>query len=912
MRDEFISLNGEWEIEYLSPEVYDSKDEPKGFGEGILIKNAIPGYVEDMREVLSKAPFFDRIAINPLYKRQTYPETGYCEDTVLKSFLGSFSYRRQFTLTDLTGKISLYVGGVQNRLSLWINGKYVGTHLGYSSEFELDIPCDCLRIGQNSITLTVSSNRLEGYMSRPVSGLTSRAANECTCGVYGDVELRIRRSGIVDAWVTVSHNLTEIKVSLELSSPEKRDTPYLVSILDGERVLKQSLASSNTTSLDFSTGGLALWTPESPKLYTLTVTDGESTLTRTFGVRRLTVSGTQLMLNGKPYFFRGFCEHCYHPITIHPTRDEGYYENVIAHAKALGFNSIRFHTYVPPVEYMRAADRLGILIEVETPNNTTLDEWGDIVKMSRRHTSVVAYSSGNEMVIDEDYIEHLRKAARIVHEGTDSLFSPMSAMRGIEYHSFGDFKVDEPFTHNPKRLEALGEFCDLYNTYSLGLTSYNSVTGDPALLDYRNSIYKKPLLTHEICIHGTYCDLSVEERYKGTRIGETEMFSSVREHLTERGLIDRADEYFKASVYWQKLLRKHCFETVRRAQTFAGYDFLGDIDTHWHTFGYSVGMMNEFYELKSPETVENVLRYNSDSILLADLPNPPIFDTGADIEIPILISCYGKRIDGETLTVTLSYSNGVLLEKSAVTSARCGAISKLMTFNAKLPNSPTPVEMTLKAVLTQEGGVIENEWKLYAFPTPKEDDEGAPYTLSQGMTEDELIERLKKGERVVILGSSPFKYEGTSFQISLAGRTNGHLATLLHDTPLLLDFPKSEPIGWHLAPLLNGGKAVMLDIPSLPFEPMIEIATSYKNAHREGILFEYAVGEGKLLVCSANLNNSVGRWLVGEIKRYASSDRFAPKIHLTAEELVSLIRCDAVRSEENTNLAFNKNDITAR
>ena len=63
MRDEFISLNGEWEIEYLSPEVYDSKDEPKGFGEGILIKNAIPGYVEDMREVLSKAPFFDRIAI---------------------------------------------------------------------------------------------------------------------------------------------------------------------------------------------------------------------------------------------------------------------------------------------------------------------------------------------------------------------------------------------------------------------------------------------------------------------------------------------------------------------------------------------------------------------------------------------------------------------------------------------------------------------------------------------------------------------------------------------------------------------------------------------------------------------------------------------------------------------------------
>ena len=51
----------------------------------------------------------------------------------------------------------------------------------------------------------------------------------------------------------------------------------------------------------------------------------------------------------------------------------------------------------------------------------------------------------------------------------------------------------------------------------------------------------------------------------------------------------------------------------------AGFDFLGDINTHWHTFGYSVGMMDEFYRLKPGETVENVLRYNSAAVVLSDL-----------------------------------------------------------------------------------------------------------------------------------------------------------------------------------------------------------------------------------------------------------------------------------------------------
>ena len=82
------------------------------------------------------------------------------------------------------------------------------------------------------------------------------------------------------------------------------------------------------------------------------------------------------------------------------------------------------------------------------------------------------------------------------------------------------------------RFLGLGD--DLPGAGIFGLTSYFSASGPHEVLDERNAVYGKPLLSHEIGIHGTYIDLSLEERYRGTRIGDTEFMSSVRRPVTER------------------------------------------------------------------------------------------------------------------------------------------------------------------------------------------------------------------------------------------------------------------------------------------------------------------------------------------------------------------------------------------
>ena len=912
----FLSLNGDWTVDYLSKEPYAGENEPEF--EGYPTKNVVPAYWEDMLDEWRSTKLHTKLNWNPLYTLQRYPQAGYVPDMALPTILGCFGYKKEFTIDALPeGDLYLYVGGAHNTLSAWVNGVYIGKHEGYSSEFTLDVPKDAVKAGKNTITLTVSNNRQEGYMSRPVSGCTSRAANECTGGIYGDVELRVSAAGVRKIRVSTAADLSKISVITDRAL----SADATVKILDGVNVVAESAISKGGNSCDISTEGLTLWTPDTPKLYRALLSSADGEISVRFGIRRLVSDGIRLKLNGEPFMFRAICEHGYYPLTVHPPRDLGYYRAVIRKLKELNFNAIRFHTWVPMAEYMQAADELGMLIEVETPNNTTYREWEDIVRYTAQYTSVVMYSSGNEMVIDEDYIEHLRACAALVHGESDALFSPMSAMRGIEYHSWGDCKVEEPFPHNPIRLKALGEFSDVYNTYSRGQTSYRSDGGDPAVLDVCNAIYQKPLLSHEICINGTYIDLSLEERYRGSRIGDTELFSSVRRHLTEKGLIDRAPLYYKNSVEWQRRMRKHAFEICRRADTFAGYDFLGDIDHHWHTFGYCVGMMNEFYELKLGETVDNVRRYNADTVLLADLPRSVNYECGAKVDIPILASHYAKPLEKATLSVRVSAGRSVILRREIrVGAVPSGEITELYRLAFTMPKFDTPAALKLKVSLSGGDTDAENEWELYAFPkakavlpTKKSERDGG-LIVRDDMSKKELLDAMKAGKRVLLFSAGPFARLNNAFQISVAGRTEGHLATVIADSPLMRDFPHEGFCSWQFRDMMKDSHTAALDLPTADFAPIIEIASSYKNARREAMVFEYTVGNGKLLVSTLNLpeDDAGARWLKARMIQYAAGEQFAPTPSLSISELEALLVDTTIVLEENSNLAQNLNDITMK
>ena len=912
-----IDLNGSWLIDWLSDTPYTSSDEPLIHpGSDSAVQCPVPGYWEDLTDLFRTTALHTKLKWNPLYTLQRYPQAGYVPDMALPNPVGCFVYQKNVTLDHVPeSETELYLGGAQNAVSAWINGVYLGRHEGYSTPFGFEVPSGVLTEGGNRITLAVSNNRLAGYMGRPLTGMTSRTANECTGGIYGDVELRSYPDGLRGVWVTTGEDCSSFTV--HVSGGEDRG--LTVRILDGEKCVRQSDIPAGQNSCDIPSDGLILWSPDEPKLYEAAVSSENQSVRARFGIRRLTVDGIRLFLNGEPYFFRGTCEHCYFPMTIHPTRDKRYYRRGIRKLKELGFNSIRFHTWVPPEEYMEAADELGMVMEVETPNNTSFAEWEEIVRFCRRHASVNLYSSGNELRIDDEYVKHLEACAALVHGETDSLFSPMSAMRGIEYMFVGDDTADKPFTYNPGRLDVLGCFCDLYNSYSLGLTSYYSAGGRPDVLDERNAVYGKPLLSHEIGIHGTYADLSLEERYKGSRVGDTELYSSVRRHLEDKGLIEKAPIYYRNSSEWQRILRKHCFETVRRCETFAGYDFLGDIDTHGHTFGYCVGMMNEFYELKPGETAENVRRYNSGTVLLADLPECVNVEEGAKLEIPILTSHYGKDIPKALLQIRISGGGRTLYRKELrLGEIPRGKITELYKVSFSVPRTGKPTAMTLTVRLSGGDTESDNRWELYAFPKTKAPSarelKEKKVTALESCGAAALMEKLRNGEYVVLFGTGPFASSEVSWQISLAGRTNGHLATVIADHPVMEDFPHDGYCGRQFERMLNGSRSAVLEVAGLPHRPVIDIASSYKNARREAMLAEYRVSRGKLIICSLNLTEGDpgARWLKNRLLSYAAGGLFSPEQTLTESQFAALCGISDIGDAKNANEAVNMNDVSMK
>lgn len=907
---QYLTLNGTWEMFYVD-EPYTATANPWNDQNAIAIEHAVPGYWEDMKDAFARAPFFGSLKINPEYGAQSYPIAGVAPDMALPNIMGNFFYRRTFCCEGIDQPAALHFGGVQNAVSVWLNDVFLGRHEGYSTPFDMEIPAGTLLDGENTIVLSVSNIGLTGYDGEPVSGLTNRAACQYTGGITGDVELRVYNSPLRDATVIISEDCTKASVSLEMTQL----APICWAVYDGAT---QILSGSADRDFCFSTAELSLWSPEEPKLYTLEVACGDAVLSRQFGVRRLTAEGVHLRLNGSPVYLRGICEHCYYPETVHPNHDISFYRNVIRTIKKLGFNFIRFHTYIPVEEYMEAADELGILVEVESPNNTSLEEWKQIVRFCRRHTSVIMYSCGNELQMDDPFIEHQRKCADAVHENTDSLFSPMSAMRGLEYCWIEEDQlpevVHEPFKHHPRRLKTVGEFSDVYNSYTLGLTSYDSLDADVAKLDDWSRLYGKPRLSHEICIQGCYTDLSLAERYEGTSIGKTEMFSSIRSHLKSKGLLQNAPLYFKNSSEWQRRLRKHNFEAVRLCRNLAGFDFLGPIDTHWHTFGYDVGMMNEFYELKPGETVRNVLMYNSPTVLLTDLGTDFNFKAGQQLRCGIYASHYGKETLCEAnLNVRLTRGDRLIYKKTeAITVVKTGTVDKLTDLDVRLPESAAPGAMRLYVTLECGDTYAENEWELYLFPNEKTADAGN-LVISNEMTIQELCETLQDGKNVLLLGASPFTSLPTSFQMALAGRTAGNLATVIKDHPVLEKMPHNGFCGWQFRRLLEKGSAVCFETDEVPFDPIVEVVSTHKFAIRQSVLFEFNALGGKLLVCGFNFSDAdpAAGWLKNCLIEYAQSEAFDPVHTLSEDQLYTLANSKVVQAAGNTNFAFNANDKTA-
>lgn len=141
-----------------------------------------------------------------------------------------------------------------------------------------------------------------------------------------------------------------------------------ITILDEQG---QVVAQASGTDANVSISDVRLWQPLDAYLYTARVEayqggELQDVYEEPFGVRKIEVGGGKFLINGEPFYFKGFGKH---EDTYIRGRglDEVYNVHDIKLMKKMGANSLRTSHYPYSEEMMRLCDREGIVVIDETP-----------------------------------------------------------------------------------------------------------------------------------------------------------------------------------------------------------------------------------------------------------------------------------------------------------------------------------------------------------------------------------------------------------------------------------------------------------------------------------------------------------------------------------------------------------------
>lgn len=944
---QIVSLDGLWNFAY---DHNPPKKEPHGKRMPEWPKEKefagqmpVPGYWDEHYDFLRSAPFWAFARFNPLYRKLRYPLGQDPPDAMLPYLMGVGWYRKVLNVPEdwKSCSVILCVGGARVEAWVWLNKEFVGHHIGHSVPFELSLD-QWLEAGKANTLIIALDNTSDARGGTSLRGYQGR-----TAGFYRPVSLKVAGgTRITSCYLRPVKGMQKIVWTVDLESKNLKQNMLLkwkVQEPGSGRTLGNGVEKVRGTTVTWQseTFGMRPWSDHDPALYTVVVTLANSGTvldqqTLPFGMRLLEREGTNLRLNGRPIMLRGTTDHYYFPVTTMAPSTVVPYRDRIRKLKEMGFNWIRFHTWVPHEEEMQAADELGMMIQIEAPVGFAEQEWIDIIKTCRVHPSVVLYCPGNEEYLDENKIAFLRTLADLVRQKVpDALFNPQSALRGVEY-SWGSDKsglgpgaVKEPFPYNPGRLNLLKQFSDVYGSYAWSMLSYTTLKGDWHELDKRMKVYERPILSHELGIIGNYLNLDLEHRFEGTRIGPA-LFAAVRHSLKRAGLLDKAELYYRNSCAWTRTLRKENLEMARKVKYLAGYDFLGAFDQNWLLSGYPCGITNDFFEMKPGEEPGDVRKYNGESVVLLDYTNHRNFLAGETLQFDVLASLYGhSALDEGTLRWYLRDQQGNILARGSwqPRGIQNGMIEKLGAWKYTLPMLEKPTKATLVVELSGGEYELTNNWDFWIFPKPPRVEPGAaadravlgklsdrfgrlqPIDKSSrhqlrivSDLDHKTLDFLNKGGRVLLLGNGPFPTLPTSFQMSVCGRVKGNLATIINDHPAVGDFPHEGYCSWQFYSLLKGGNAVNFNDLPCRFDPIIEVASSFKLIFKQANLFEFRVGKGRLLVSTMNtdVSDPATAYLLGRLIEYSKGKQFLPRGQMATDILAALISKNSQKAKQPT------------
>ena len=453
VRDEWMNLNGLWDLAIAPKEAA----KPEVFPKQILIPFPVESALSGVMRPVSES--------DQLWYRRSF--------SIPKAWIGE--------------RVLLHFGAVDFETTIWVNGLEMGRHRGGYDGFSFDITDALKARGTNELIVsaydpTDAGTQPRGKQVRKPGGIWYTA----TSGIWQTVWLEPVKAARINE-LKITPDLDNSAVTVRASTPLLLGE-YVVEVRVRDRgatVAKASEPAGHDVTLKIPRP--KPWSPEDPFLYDLDIALklGSHTLDHVesyFGLRKISLGKdakgfTRLCLNNQPYFQFGPLDQGFWPDGLYTAPTDKALRFDIETTKKLGFNLARKHVKIEPDRWYYWCDKLGLLVWQDMPSGdkyiranapditrspasaTEFDsELVALIQGRRNHPCIVMWVPFNEGWGQSDttnVVERIRKLdpTRLVNSASGW------ADRGVgdvhDLHKYPGPGAPDP---EPARAAVLGEF----------------------------------------------------------------------------------------------------------------------------------------------------------------------------------------------------------------------------------------------------------------------------------------------------------------------------------------------------------------------------------------------------------------------------------------------------------------------
>ena len=632
------------------------------------------------------------------------------------------------------------------------------------------------------------------------------------------------------------------------------------------------------------------------------------------------IEGAHFYANGHRIFLRGKHDAAVWPLTGHVEMSVEGWMKYLGTCKEYGINHVRFHSWCPPEAAFVAADSLGIYLQPELPFWGSFDkkderlmaflhqEGENILREYGHHPSFRMMALGNELWGDIDkmkeFVDDFRKIApdKYYTFGSNYYLGYQGIKEGMDY--FTTCRIG-------------GEGWGKYNTHTRGSFSFADAYDGGMInhfhpnstMNFDEACDKAgiPIISHETGQFQTYPDYREMKKYTG--VLHPYNFEVFRRRLAAAGMLSQADDFHKASGLWSVKLYKADIEMDLRTRNMAGFQLL-DIQDYPGQGSAFVGILDAFMESKGITTPEEWRQWCSPVVPLLEVEKF-CFEDGEKIQAKVKIanyggsSLYGKKLkwkigDAEGVMNIFTYDEGLL---------DVGVLDEEIS-----ADKPTKLLLTLNI----EGTEARNSYELWVYPKKTLEKKGI--IIAKDLNQ-EVVKVLKKGGKVLWMPTASSHFVAADDTLSQADNATPYTVGGLFQTdywnyrmfkticennkkkvspgtlgiltnpehPIFKGFPTEMHTNWQWFPVIKESHPLVLDNFAKDYRPIVQVIDNIERNHKLGLVMEWKVGAGKLLVCMSDLEKAAkypeGKAFYQSVIDYMRSADFNPSAEITVDEL---------------------------